>query len=351
MQELRDMNTAATVHHRNVGNFFWIVVFVSALVVAVGIVLLGGWQRRPAPAAPGPRARGLLRLLALVAAAVPAATYLAGLFPWERSGSPVPALVAAVVAADVVVVALALAGPWRRHRVGPPLVVLSVTLATLLLDVLTGSPLELNGLLGYDAIVAGRFTGYGNLSFGLLSVTALLVTAAVAAAAGRRAGPGRARAVTGATVIVIGLLTVAVIGAPSLGRDFGGVLSAMPGFLLLAMLLTHVRVTLLRFAAILLVAVLAVSTVAVLDWAGPPDQRSHLGRFVEQVLTGEAWTVVSRKASANIDILLGSPWRGCCRSRSSPPSGCCVRAGCCGAGPDCRRPTPSSSVPGCWRAP
>jgi hypothetical protein len=68
-----------------------------------------------------------------------------------------------------------------------------------------------------------------------------------------------------------------------------------------------VRVTLVRLAAILVVAVLAVGTVAVLDWLGPPAERSHLGRFVEQVLTGQAWTVVSRKAQANLDILLGSP--------------------------------------------
>jgi hypothetical protein len=81
----------------------------------------------------------------------------------------------------------------------------------------------------------------------------------------------------------------------------------MPGFLLLAMLLARVRVTLLRFGAILVVAVLAVGIVAVLDWRGPPGERSHLGRFVEQILTGEAWTVVSRKAQANLDILLGSP--------------------------------------------
>ncbi|SOD97241.1 hypothetical protein [Blastococcus haudaquaticus] len=307
VQELRDLNTAATVHHRNVGAFFWVLVAVSAVVVAAGVVVLGGWQRRPVGAAPGTRTRALLRTLALAAAALPVATYLGGLVPWERTGAPGATLVTAVVVAALAVVALALAGPWRRHPVGPPLVVLAVTLATLLLDVLTGSTLEINGFLGYDAVVAGRFTGYGNLSFGLLSVSALLVTAAVATAVGRRAAPARTRLVTGATVVGIGLLTVAVIGAPALGRDFGGVLSAMPGFLLLAMLLARVRVTVLRFAAILALAVLAVGTVAVLDWSGPADDRSHLGRFVEQVLTGEAWTVVSRKAQANVDILLGSP--------------------------------------------
>jgi hypothetical protein len=306
VEQLEQDNVAATVHHRDVGSFFWVLVAVSAVLLAVAVAVLGGWQWHPVPARSAAWARGVLRLLALVAAALPVATYLAGLFPWEGTATPVPALVAAVVVADLAVVTLALAGPWRTRRLGPPIVVLSVTLATLLADVLTGSTLELNGLLGYDAIVAGRFTGYGNLTFGVIAPTALLLTGAVADMAGRRATPPRARLVTAATVVGIGLLTVAVIGAPGLGRDFGGVLSAMPGFLLLAMLLARVRVTVLRFAAILAAAVLAVGTVAVLDWLRPPADRSHLGRFVEQVLTGEAWTVVSRKGQANLDILLGS---------------------------------------------
>jgi hypothetical protein len=108
-------------------------------------------------------------------------------------------------------------------------------------------------------------------------------------------------------VLGLGLVTVAVIGAPMLGRDFGGVLAALPGFLLLAMLLTGTRVTWARLLAILGLAVVAVSLVAVLDWLRPAEQRTHLGRFVGQVLTGEAWTVVARKARANVDILLGSP--------------------------------------------
>jgi hypothetical protein len=51
----------------------------------------------------------------------------------------------------------------------------------------------------------------------------------------------------------------------------------------------------------------AVAGVAVLDWLRPAGERTHLGRFVEQVLSGEAATVVLRKAQANLDILLGSP--------------------------------------------
>jgi hypothetical protein len=100
---------------------------------------------------------------------------------------------------------------------------------------------------------------------------------------------------------------VAIIGLPAVGRDFGGVLAALPGFALLGMLLTRTRVTVLRLVAVLGAAVLAVSTVAVVDWLRPAGDRTHLGRFVEQVLSGEALTVVLRKATANVDIVLGSP--------------------------------------------
>jgi tryptophan-rich sensory protein len=212
-----------------------------------------------------------------------------------------------VLLAAAAVLAVAALGPWRRHPLGPPAAVLVITLGTLVGDVLTGSTLELNGLLGYDPIVAGRFTGFGNLGFGLLGVSALLLTAALAAAAGRRAPAGRARVATAAVVLGAGALTVLVVGAPVLGRDFGGVLAALPGFLLLAMLLTGTRVTVTRLAAVLALAVAAVGSLAFVDWLRPPSERSHLGRFVEQLLTGEAWTVVSRKAEANLGILFGSP--------------------------------------------
>jgi hypothetical protein len=303
--ELDAVNTAATVHYRNTGVLFWTLVLVSSALVVLGMLVLGGVPGRATRARPG--GRRPLRVLAVAAAALPIATYLAGLVPWERTGAPVPVLIAALVGADVVVAAVALLGPWRRHRLGPALAVLTITVVTLLGDVLTGSTLELNGMLGYDAIVAGRFTGYGNLTFGLMSVSALSVAAALAGQAALRVGPDRARLAAGGTVLGLGLIIVGVIGAPGLGRDFGGVLAALPGFLVLAMLLARVRVTVVRLLAVLAAAVVAVGTVAVLDWMRPPADRSHLGRFVEQILTGEAWTVISRKGQANLAILLGSP--------------------------------------------
>ncbi len=320
IDELEVANERAVVHYRSTGDFFWALVLVGAAVVGLGLLTVGGWRaplRTPdrwrrwwAAHRPGPavrdRLRRLLRPVCLAAASLPVATYLASLVPWQAAGSPRWALAGSVVGAAAVVTAVAALGPWRRRPLGPPLVVLAVTAAVPVLDVVTGSHLELDGLLGYDAIVAGRFTGYGNLTFGLMPVAALLCTAALATALARRApGDGRRRALV--VVLAVAVVVVGVIGAPFLGRDFGGVLGAVPGFLLLAMLLGGIRVTVTRLVAVLAVAVLAVGSVAVLDWTRPAAERSHLGRFVAQLLDGQAWTVVSRKASANVDILLGSP--------------------------------------------
>ncbi|SDO09799.1 hypothetical protein SAMN05660199_01337 [Klenkia soli] len=322
--ELEDANSRAVVHYRSTGDFFGVLVLVLAVVVGLGLLAVGGWTaprrtperlRRAAarltarlrpPTRARDRLRRLVRPLCLLAASLPVATYLASLAPWEDSGAPRTALAGSVLAATALVALVAVAGPWRRHRAGPALVVLAVTAAVPVADVLTGSHLELDGLLGYDAIVAGRFTGFGNLTFGLMPVAALLLTAAAAGWLARRAPEGRRRRRALVTVLVMMLPVVAVIGAPGLGRDFGGVLGAVPGFLLLAMLLGGIRVTVLRLVAVLAAAVVAVGSVAVLDWTRPPAERSHLGRFVAQILDGEALTVVGRKASANLGILLGS---------------------------------------------
>lgn len=304
VRELRVAGTAAAVHYRSTGVFFWVLVGVNAGLVLAGLLALGGLpplrRRRAGRAAAG------LRALCLPASALPVASYLAGLVPWERAGQPGWALAGAVTGADLLVAVVAAVGPWRRARFGPPLAVLAVTFATLVTDVATGSHLELNGLLGYDAIVAGRFIGFGNLSFALLSTAGLLLTAALAPAAARRARPASARRVTAAVTLLLGAVVVGVDGAPQLGRDFGGILAAVPAFLLLALLLTGARVSAARIAAILGAAVVVVAAVAVLDWSRPADQRSHLGRFVQQLLDGQAWTVVSRKGSANLGILTGS---------------------------------------------
>ena len=71
-----------------------------------------------------PETRGrllrLVRRVAIIAATVPASTFLANLLPWWRFRSPMLAVVASVSLFVAVISAIALLGPWRRSLFGPP---------------------------------------------------------------------------------------------------------------------------------------------------------------------------------------------------------------------------------------
>ena len=51
---------------------------------------------------------------------------------------------------------------------------------------------------------------------------------------------------------------------------------------------------------------MTVTVLALLDHARPVESQTHLGRFVGQVLDGTAWTVVTRKADSNLQVLTHS---------------------------------------------
>ena len=110
-------------------------------------------------------------------------------------------------------------------------------------------------------------------------------------------GPiGRAVALT----VLLGVLLVMM--APMFGQDFGAS-AAAPGFVLLGWLLLGHRIRWRTVAA--LVGVLVVSGLAIgfLDLLRPSDERTHVGRFFEQVGRdglGGLFLVVRRKAGENL---------------------------------------------------
>ncbi|MGI8722064.1 MAG: hypothetical protein ACR2JG_07535 [Geodermatophilaceae bacterium] len=306
LSDLRDLNRAAVAHSGLTRPFFWTLVGLAAALVA-GFALARLW--RPARQQRRVRLERAVSVGALVFAAVPAATHLANLTPWWRSPNREVALGSAVILCVGLLSILAFAVGGRRWAstrsansgwtwAGPATVVLVSTALILGLDVVLGSPMELNSLLGYNAIVAGRFVGLGNLSFGLFAVCSLLAVAVLVRGSKRRVLIG---------IAAMGLVAVVVVGAAGLGRDFGGVVALVPAFIILAFFATGIRLSVRRVVSIVAVTALAVSTFALLDFQRDPDDRTHLGRFVAQIIDGQAWAVIARKAQANLDVLTGSP--------------------------------------------
>ncbi len=293
IDELDDADTKAQVASRFTPHFFTVLVVSQLLLYGAAAVALrrrwGGTARRA-------RVMQAMRRTALVFAAVPVSTYLANLVPWWRASHPLPALALSLLVALLAVTAIALLGPWRRQLLGPFGAVAAITGLVLLADVVTGSTLQLSSLMGYSPLVAGRFYGFGNLAFSLFATGMLLFVTAVADNLLRN----NQRRIAVAVVVVTGVIAVLVDGWPRWGSDFGGVLALVPGFAVLALLVAGVRVSWWRAALIGLAAAATIAVVAYLDWRNPAADRSHLGRFVQQVLDGEATTIVQRKLEANV---------------------------------------------------
>ncbi|MFE5776951.1 hypothetical protein [Brachybacterium sp. NPDC056505] len=247
-----------------------------------------------------PRLAGRRRLSALGRAAAvclplgPAAGLLAGAVPWWRAAHPALALTAVVWGFALVLSAIALLGPWRRVRYGPAGAAGALLALAILAESATGSQLQLGSPLGAQAIRGGRFYGISNHLSGMVLAGTMIALLAVCA----RLTRPRSRVLA---VIGIGIVVMGVSAAPTMGADFGGVLVLVPALGLLALMLSGIRVRWWHLLAVGGAAVVAVGGVSVLDWLRPPAQRTHLGRFVDQVLSGELLDVVASKAQQNID--------------------------------------------------
>ena len=268
--ELADVALLAQEHKRVTVPFF------VALLGGVLLLLLLLWRRRPE----------LAELVALGGVAALGASYVANLVPWWRSPAPLLTLLAVVLVLATAVVAVAQRGGPLR----PAGVVCAFTAGVLVLDLVTGAHLQMSSVAGYSPLVAGRFAGIGNVAFGVLAAAALLASAALTR-----------------WVLLVGVVVVAVDGAPPWGSDVGGVLALVPAFVLLAMLLSGRRVSLLRLALAGLAGAAVVAAFALADWWRPEQDRTHLGRFVQDVVDGTAGTLLRRKAEAVLDLLLTSP--------------------------------------------
>ncbi|MFI6577548.1 hypothetical protein ACIBFB_17285 [Nocardiopsis sp. NPDC050513] len=292
VDKLVSFNTAATVVGASLPGFYSGLVTFQLLIYAAAAYAL----HRYSDGLPTRRALVLTvtRIVALAGAAFPVASYLANLVPWWASSLPFLALLVCVLAADALVVAAAVAGPWRRSVLGPMTVVAGTTTAVLFLDLCFGARLQMNSPTGYSPIVAGRFYGIGNIAFATFATGMLMAVAGISHELITR---DRRRAAVAAT-LAIGVATVLIVGWPGLGTDFGGVIALVPGLAVTAMMIAGVRITAVRLAAVGAAAVVAISTLAWLDLQRPPAERSHVGAFADQVLSGEAGTVLSRKLSA-----------------------------------------------------
>ncbi|MDV3221046.1 hypothetical protein [Intrasporangium sp.] len=303
---LTDIDRKADAMHSIVVPF--LVAWLSATVLAF-LVLAIAWRRaRPwRTSLTRQRVLRLARLVGLVAAGMPAATFLANLVPWWRWSPPSWALVALlsilVLLISAVIAAACLSGPWSTSALGPLALLSAVTAGVIGVDLLTGSHLQMASIFGLQPLVGGRFYGMGNVAFALYGSAVLLLCASVAHALIRRGAPRFAVV----AVLALGGIALAVDVLPAWGADFGGPIALVPALGLLLMHVAGVRVSVRNLALVGAAAALIVTAVCYLDWRRPEQYRSHPGRFFQTLLDGDGLAVVSRKLVANIELATADP--------------------------------------------
>jgi hypothetical protein len=235
-------------------------------------------------------------------AALPAGGFLVSLTGWWRFDLPVLAIVVATALVTAAVTGLSLLAP-RRPLWAAPAVVAGITFVALTVDALFGTPLNRAAPLGSAPTFGARFYGFGNPTFSVYAVAAIVLAAALAQLLVTR---GR-RMLATLAVTVVGVIAMAVVVWPTLGADLGGGLVLVPAFVVVATAASGLRLTLWRFVWVGAAGVGVVALVGVLDWLRPPESRSHLGRFVDQVIDGEAVSTVLRKALYALNSITGGP--------------------------------------------
>ncbi|SDK75993.1 hypothetical protein [Nonomuraea jiangxiensis] len=244
-----------------------------------------------------------VQIVAVVSGAIAVSTFLAQLVPWWTLPVPMLSVIVTILAIAGLITAAAFAGPWRAHVLGPLTVVAAVTSLALLIDVITGSKLQVNAVSGYEPVTGGRFYGFSNIAFAVYATGTVLGLAGLAQWLLSR---GVARSLTVVMCALYGGFAIFADGWPSWGADFGGIPAFVTGLAVFLILLSGKRVSVLRLLIVGLVGVVLVGAISIFDWLRPETQRTHLGTFVQQVIDGQAWTVVSRKFTAMIGVTIGN---------------------------------------------
>lgn len=290
-RSLARANRAAVFRDNNIGKATAILL-VATLVLAAGALVV--FRRRLVGAS------RTLEVAALAILGFLVGTFVAGFLPWYRWS---PGLYFVFLIGFAVLYGLACHALGRRHPADALLLGLGGMVVLHLLDALTGARLEFNTVFGYTPTIGIRLAGLGNPGSAQLCASTLLFAALVA----WRVAPPTGRRIAVALMV----LTVAVVGAPFFGQDFGGAITAAPAYLLLGLLLYDRRISgrvVTLLAAVLVLAGLAVGLV---DLTRPVDQRTHVGRFFEKVgdegIAGFT-TVIGRKATLMLQTFRNTGW-------------------------------------------
>jgi hypothetical protein len=107
-------------------------------------------------------------------------------------------------------------------------------------------------------------------------------------------------------VVAFFVLSIVLDGYPAFGSDVGGVLAIVPTAAVLLLSFTGRRIRARTAVLIGLGTVAVLGAFAAIDLSRPASERTHLGRFAAKLFDGDALGILERKLQANYSVLTSS---------------------------------------------
>lgn len=288
------MNNQAIVRDKSIAPvtlFFVFLIITSVLVSMVAYTRARSW-------------RSCARFMALMSACFPTFTFLIKPLTESIATPSHMVVVLAVLSAIAAWILMRAGSKWGYVKV--ILGIATFNLVVQFIDILSGGNLQFNTVFGYSPIVAGRFAGFGNQSFAIIAISAVIVVAMIKEIAASH--PQWNEKKVNASLLTFLIVMLFIEGAPYFGSDVGGVLALTPTIFVIGLMFYNKRIGIKSFLIASVVTVGAVTVFALIDLARPVSQRTHLGRFAESLVKGEAGVVIERKLASNLSILTASIW-------------------------------------------
>lgn len=297
-----DADREAGAQLRVAGWFFTLLAAAQVALAVAVLPLLRRARRHAGPHGPEPVSRRVVAavelLLIAAALAVPAAL-LADAVPWWRghqAGWWFGAVTALLIVGGTAAVRFS---PGHGSTLGPLGAVAGLATLVVGVDVVTGSRLQLNGVVGYSALEGGRYAGLGTVGLGVFIAGSLLCGGWLAQRVRRTWRPMVMVAVAGGAVVVV--------GSPYLGADSIGAIALTAGVSVAAAICTGGWLTVSRLAWATMAGLAVTIGFAVVDLRRAEAERGSVGRFLAALGDGTGGLTVHRAGSANVETLVNSP--------------------------------------------
>ncbi len=205
----------------------------------------------------------------------------------------------------VLITILITLGAFALRRFGEGIPIVAVGLATALAligDIIAGSPLSSNSVLGYSIIGGARFYGIGNEYMGVLLGSTIVGVGAIV----DRFRPGKGLMAG----IIVGLGAIlGVMAMPFWGANVGGTVAVAAGFSALVIRLFRSGFTWRDGLVLAAVIVAAVGVLLVVDITG--DSPSHAGKALTGIVADggdNLFKILERKVLLNYKLLKVTIW-------------------------------------------